>query len=95
MDDLYKEINKNNRIVWQKLQFPGIVAHAWLVVRMQKTNTGYTLTVLDSNCKKEYIVYYRNGDITTRVLGYPNFVGYTQHLKDFKKISEAQKKYCK
>ncbi len=95
MDALYKEINENNRIVWQKLQFPGVAAHAWLVVNMDKTSSGYKFTVIDSNYKNEYIVYYRNGDVATRVNGYPYFVGYTQHLGDFKKIAKAQKKYCK
>ncbi len=28
MDNLYKEVNDNNRIVWQKLQFRGLIAHA-------------------------------------------------------------------
>lgn len=95
MDTLSKEVNENNRIVWQKLQFPGITAHAWLVVRMNETPSGYNFTVIDSNYSSEFNVNYYKGDTSTRVGGYPNFVGYTQHLNDFKKISKAQKKYCK
>ncbi len=95
MNKLSKEVNEKNRIVWQKLQFPGVTAHAWLVVKMNKTNSGYRFTVLDSNYSSEFNVNYSNGDTSTRVSGYPNFVGYTQHLDDFSKIKRAHKKYCK
>ena len=84
MDNLYKEVNDNNRIVWQKLQFPGVVAHAWLVVKTKKTSSGYNFTVIDSNYSREFNVNYYNGDTSTSVRSYPNFVGYTQHLNDIK-----------
>jgi len=98
MDKLYKEINENNRIVWQKLQFPGITAHAWLVVKMEKRLNGlagYNLTIIDSNYSGAYTVRYYEGDNSTQASGYPYFVGYTQHLGDFNKIKKAQAKYCK
>ncbi len=97
MDALFKEVDGRKRIVWQKLQFPGITAHAWLVADMSRTDYGdygYKLTVIDSNYSRPYTVSYFYGDTAISVPGYPNFVGYTQHLRELDKISRAQKKYC-
>lgn len=55
MDDMYNEVEVKKNIAYNKLQFPGVVAHAWLVVHMEKVSGGYNLEILDLN----YQGYYR------------------------------------
>ncbi len=94
MDILFEEVNNSKRIVWQKLQLPGITSHAWLVTQMSREDDGYTLTVVDSNYSSAYTVRYREGKGVLSVPGYPDFVPYTEFLGDFNKIRRAQENYC-
>jgi len=94
MDILFEEVNNSKRIVWQKLQLPGITSHAWLVTQMSREDGGYILTVVDSNYSSAYNVRYREGKGALSAADYPDFVPYTEFLGDFNKIRRAQENYC-
>lgn len=57
LDDLYERVVTNGQITYQKLQFKGIGAHAWLVVDMERTFNGYRLYVIDSALPTDILVY--------------------------------------
>lgn len=92
MDELYLEVS-NGRIPYQMLQIEGITAHAWLVMNMKKTNTGYELTVHDSNYKGTYTVEYVYG--MKQISDY-QAVPYTSRNKvDYASYETALKNFCK
>lgn len=57
LDDLYERVVTRKQITYQKLQFKGITAHAWLVVDMERTANGYRLYVIDSLIPNNIEVY--------------------------------------
>lgn len=57
MDDLYERVVTKKQITYQKLQFKGITAHAWLVVEMERTANGYRLYVIDSLFPNDINIY--------------------------------------
>lgn len=61
MDQAYKLVKNEKRIVYQKLQMRGIESHAWLVIDMNKTDNGYDLDVIDSNYSALRTVSYTRG----------------------------------
>lgn len=65
MDELFRKVHDEGKIVFQTLQFAGLSAHAWLVVDMKKTDHGYELQVVDS--------YYSSIQRWTYYRGQPNF----------------------
>ncbi|WP_246845331.1 hypothetical protein [Bdellovibrio sp. NC01] len=92
MDELYQEV-RSGRIAYQKLQIPGIMAHAWLVVDMWKTNLGYDFEVVDSNTREVYKVHYQKG--MTHLNEY-NSVPYTgRNSANYSSYTSAKKNYCK
>lgn len=95
MDELYHLVNTEKRVIYQKLQMPGITAHAWIVAKMEKTDDGYVLTTVDSNFPLEVLKYqYRNGDTKLDYFGNTTFVPYTSRSNDEKKFASAQRDYC-
>lgn len=99
MDDLFERISRGE-VVYQMLQMPGIVAHAWLAVGMVKTPFGYYVDAIDSNApgqvvrftyikgtsKMDYTIDYRNTGYT--------FVPYTGHTKEERKLRRKLYKEC-
>lgn len=61
MNSLYNRVKNKGQVVYQNLQMPGVVAHAWLVIDMEKTSNGYRLMVVDSNYSGVAIHLYRRG----------------------------------
>lgn len=61
MDDLYQRVVVQGEVTYQRLQIPGIVAHAWLVIDMLVQDNGYDLVVVDSNYQTPYVMPYRFG----------------------------------
>lgn len=57
LDDLYERVVTKKQITYQKLQFKGITAHAWLVVEMERTANGYRLYVIDSLFPNDINIY--------------------------------------
>ncbi|MBT3585402.1 MAG: hypothetical protein HN509_10890 [Halobacteriovoraceae bacterium] len=95
MDDLFQDVMVKKDITYQVLQLPGIVAHAWLVVNMEKTSNGYKIQVIDSNYSSPRTHTYKRGD-THLTLGYfGKMVGRTGKRSELKKMKKIIKKYCK
>ena len=61
MDRAYSDITTKREPVYVMLQKPGIEAHAWLIVRMDKKADGYLLYIHDSNYTGIQIWKYKNG----------------------------------
>lgn len=94
MNELYERIQKGE-VVYQKLQMPGITAHAWLVVGMEKVSDGYLLEVLDSNSYRGPDVYkYTVGMESFRYYG-DDFVPYTGKSKEERRLRRILNRECK
>jgi hypothetical protein len=96
MDDLYQRVVVGKQVILDKLQMPGIDAHAWLVLDMTKTDTGYTLHIIDSNLPDQTTdISYTLGD-TYLTLPYGfTFVPYVDYSGDLTKIASSVAKYCR
>jgi hypothetical protein len=95
MNKLYKEVVGDNDVAYQVLQIKGVVAHAWLVVDMEKTATGYNLLVIDSNTHSSKVYRYREG---MNHLTYPywgRFVPRTGKKSELRKMKKIVYNYCK
>lgn len=57
MDKLYYKVMVEKKIVYQKLQFPGVGAHAWLVLDVEQKDNGYRLAVIDSGFPHQTMYY--------------------------------------
>lgn len=95
MDNLYKYVETEGNIAYQKVQIKGIDAHAWLVKSMTKTRYGYTLHVLDSNSTQIRHIYYREGNTSIYDAWYGDIIPYTGRKLELKRLKRAVKKYCK
>jgi hypothetical protein len=95
MDELYEEVEVNKNIAYNKLQIPGIEAHAWLVVHMEKVSSGYNLEILDSNFPSHTEIYrYRDGDVNFNYHGYFTFSPYLEKTNELEKIKKVIQKKC-
>lgn len=95
MDNLYEEVTANNAIAYQKLQMPGITAHAWLVINMLKLDNGYDLEVLDSNFPNMTMLYqYRDGDTHLLYETGAHFTPYLEFVNEMERISSVITTTC-
>jgi len=93
MDELFTQVKGNGEVVYQMLQVPGPVAHAWLVYDMTKTDDGYELSVVDSNFLEPQKYSYRYGQ--TKFSGrIGSWVPHTQRRSDLKSIRKNVKRVC-
>lgn len=92
MDAIYEEVEIQKNIAYTTVQIKGVAAHSWLVVRMNKTEDGYELEVLDSNLSDQTMFYnYQHGDTHLVYKGTPSFhftpiLGYTEEMKKINEI---------
>ncbi len=93
MDELFARVQMGE-VVYQKLQMPGITAHAWLVLGMTKTSNGYRLLVLDSNSYSPDTYDYEKGMTSFEYHGFTNFVPYTGKTKEENKMKSIVAKDC-
>ena len=94
MDQLYQLVRRGE-VVYQKLQLPGISAHAWLVIGMQPIAEGYKLSVVDSNYSSVKTLYYINGDVGIYHAPYGGyFVPYVEEQSELEKIKKVSQKFC-
>lgn len=93
MNDLFVRIQAGE-VVYQKLQMPGVVAHAWLVLGMTQTSDGYQLLVLDSNTYAPDTYTYRKGMTSFNYHGFSYFVPYTGKTKEEAKLKRIVAKDC-
>lgn len=92
MDELFTQV-KGGEVVYQMLQVPGVVAHAWLVYDMTKTDDGYELSVIDSNYSESQKYSYRYGQ--THFSGrIGSWVPHTQRRSDLQVIRKNIKRVC-
>ena len=89
MDDLYKDV-QNGEVVYQKLQIKGIVAHAWLVIGMEKTHNGYEIAVIDSNSPTRTSFYhYKEGSTNLNYPYWGQFVPYTGRKAELRRLKRV------
>lgn len=93
MDDLYAMVSEG-KVVYQKLQIPGIVSHAWLVLSMTPTADGYELLVHDSNYLTLQRHTYRYGMRNMPYAGDQVFVPYSEQRLELTRLERAVTKYC-
>lgn len=94
MDELYQRVMVKHEVVYQKLQLPGITAHAWLVINMVKESNGYLLTVADSNYLTLRTHRYNRGS-THMLYGSKKFVPYTEFTNELQRIEEVVQNNCR
>lgn len=95
MDNLYQEVIVRNHIAYQKLQMPGITAHAWLVINMLKHDNGYDLEVLDSNFPNMTMLYqYRDGDTHLQYRNGTHFTPYLEFVNEMDRIDSVITTTC-
>jgi len=92
MDELFERVSRGE-VVYQKLQMPGIVAHAWLVVGMERVDgNSYRLKVIDSNYNSIMTHTYRPG---MKSMGsYDSFVPYTGKVKEERRLRRILTREC-
>jgi hypothetical protein len=93
MDELFARVQKGE-VVYQKLQMPGVTAHAWLVLGMTQTADGYRLLVLDSNTYAPDTYYYEKGMTSFDYHGFTHFVPYTGKTSEEAKLKRIVAKDC-
>lgn len=96
MDKIYEDVEINKNIAYNRLQIPGVDAHAWLVVHMDKVRGGYNLEILDSNQADRTETYrYRVGDTNFNYRGYDfDFVPYLDQKHEMKGLKRAISRFC-
>ncbi|MCC7443082.1 MAG: hypothetical protein IT285_15725 [Bdellovibrionales bacterium] len=92
MDRLYASV-RQGRVMYQMLQIPGIPAHAWLVVAMSPTATGYRMVVVDSNFGSPQEVNYTHG-AESLSWAYGRFVPYTMRSTELSRHESAVRSFC-
>ncbi len=102
MDELYKEVESTNSLVYQMLQLKGPAAHAWLVIRMSKYKNrsgeplGYKIYIVDSNFPLQTMEFdYRYGQTHFNYPGWGKFVPYTQRERELRKILGSVLRSCR
>ncbi len=77
MDAAFLKYKKYNIPIYQKLQMPGLDAHAWLIIGMRKANNGYWLDIIDSNYMEVIKIKYVFGSNKLFKDYHGNFAPYT------------------
>lgn len=96
MDDVYNHYMNSPSPLWIMAQIKGITSHSLLVLNMTYRETGFDLTVIDSNHPLELVnIEYYHGDTFLNAKGEKyNFVPYAGFQNDFKFIQAAIRKTC-
>lgn len=84
LDALYNEVRLHGRPVYQMLQMSGYVAHAWVVLDVEKTTKGYDLYVTDSN--------FESIDKWSYTYGAPHFYYITTTIETFVPYTNSKEK---
>jgi|GEM_PF-595273 hypothetical protein len=96
MDRAYSDISTKREPVYVMLQKPGIEAHAWLIVRMDKKADGYLLYIHDSNYTGIQIWKYKYGMRNFVYLDNRPFIPYVNATErtQLQGIQNTLTKYC-
>lgn len=95
MDELYEYVVLEDNIAYQKLQLPGVVAHAWLVVDVHKDGSGYELEVIDSNYTGTQTWRYREGMTNFNYGGFGEFTPYTEQKRELRTLKKVAQRFCR
>ncbi len=95
MKEVFEYVAVKKKIGYQKLQIKGITSHAWLVVGMKKSDSGFEIGYLDSNSPRMSLNYsYKSGDTSFFIKGYGNFVPYLEFKREEERLTAAARTYC-
>jgi len=95
MKKLYSDVVTKNHIVFSVLKFPGVEAHAWLIVNMtQRFDGGYDLSVLDSNLGGIQTFTYTPGMTSFTQLYDEPYVPRIYRESDYSTYAKRIKAYC-
>jgi len=95
MKEVFDYVAVKKKIGYQKLQIKGITSHAWLVVGMKKSETGFDIGYLDSNSPRMSLNYsYKSGDTSFFIRGYGNFVPYLEFKREEERLVSAARTFC-
>ena len=94
MDETYFRVNSKKEAVYEMLKMPGLEAHAWLVVGMEKNLLGYVLSVIDSNTMSVDRYQYQAGDTHFRYFYTYDFVPHIQRTSDYADYHNAISGFC-
>lgn len=95
MDEVYDYVAIKKKIAYEKLQIKGITSHAWLIVDMKKTASGFDLGIIDSNNPRMTELYvYKLGDKNFFLNSYGNFVPYLEFTREEERLVQAGKEFC-
>lgn len=95
MDKIYSFQQNTATPLWVMAQMKGITSHSLLIVHMEKSDTGYSLDVIDSNYPLEtYKIDYFHGDHFLKTLEGSKFVPYVGFQNDFRKIFSTLARTC-
>lgn len=95
MKELYDYVAVKKKIAYQKLQIKGITSHAWLVVGIKKTDSGFEVGYLDSNSPRMSLNYtYKSGDKSFNIRGYGDFVPYLEFKREEERLVMTAKSFC-
>jgi hypothetical protein len=95
MDTLYDYVVGDKNVAYQRLQMPGVVAHAWLVVDMDKTRDGYKLHVHDSNYFGIQEWTFREGMTHFNYGGFGEFTPYLERQRELRNIQNVASRFCR
>ncbi len=96
MDDVYNHYKNSPTPLWIMAQIKGLTSHSLLILTMSYRESGYDMTVIDSNHPQDLVnIEYYHGDTFLHAKGEKyNFVPYAGFQNDFKNIQSALKKTC-
>jgi hypothetical protein len=95
MDKVYKYVEVDKKIAYQKLQIKGITSHAWLIVGMKEGPSGYEVGLIDSNNPRQSENYtYKVGDESFYEKSYGNFVPYLEFTREEERLASVAKTFC-
>ncbi|MFZ4714699.1 MAG: hypothetical protein ACOYL6_13360 [Bacteriovoracaceae bacterium] len=102
MNQIFDQFQKKRKPYFLMLQMPSVVAHAYLLLDMIKTETGYEMYVVDSNFPLKVVTQiYNIGDETLiygnksmiDMIGDP-FIPYLGFARDYKKMERELSDFC-
>ena len=95
MKTLYKYVEIDKKIAYQKLQIKGITSHAWLIVGILPGPNGFEIGLLDSNKPNMTRNYsYKYGDTSFNEKSYGDFVPYLEFTREESRIDSVAKMFC-
>jgi hypothetical protein len=98
MDKIYNYVTLQKKVAYVMLQMRGIMAHAWLVIAMDRTATGYKLRYIDSNYQDEVLTYeFRQGQrfVVADVLANIDAAPYLLEEDELERQLSSVRAYCR